>query len=57
MGQEKQKKGKQRKWKVKVKTVVSLLNPETILKFCFLHIPSLHKLDLDHKAAKCTPFK
>ena len=42
MGQEKQKKGKQRKWKVKVKTVVSLLNPKTILKFCFLHIPPLH---------------
>ena len=44
MGQEKQKKRKERKWKVKVKTVLSLLNPKTVLKFCFLRIPQLHKL-------------
>ena len=43
-GKKSKKKGNERKWKVKVKTVVSLLNPKTILKFCFLHIPPLHKL-------------
>ena len=46
MRQEKRKKrgGKERKRKVKVKTAVSLLNPKTILKFCFLRMPELHKL-------------
>ena len=32
------------KAKGKVKTAVSLLNPKTILKFCFLCIPELRKL-------------
>ena len=32
------------KAKGKVKTAVSLLNPKTILKFCFLYIPELRKL-------------
>ena len=44
MRQEKQKKREERKRKVKVKTSVSLLNPKTILKFCFLRMPQLHKL-------------
>ena len=43
MRQEKWKKREERKWKVKVKTPVSLLNPNTISKFCFLHMPELRK--------------
>ena len=47
------------KAKGKVKTAVSLLNPKTILKFCFLYIPELRKLilQLDQKAVKCTTCK
>ena len=42
MRQEKRKKrGEERKWKVKDKTAVSLLN---LSKFCFLHMPELRKL-------------
>ena len=45
MRQEKRKKKEEeRKWKVKVKTAGSLLNPKTISKFCFLHMPKLRKL-------------
>ena len=36
--------GEERKQKVNVKTAVSLLNPKTILKFCFLHMPEHCKL-------------
>ena len=38
------KRREERKWQVKVKTAVSRLNPKTSLKFCFLHMPDLHKL-------------
>ena len=44
MKQEKGKRGEERKWKVKVKTVVSLLNTKTISKFCFLYKPKRRKL-------------
>ena len=56
MGQEKQKKGEGEKVKSKSQDCCVTFKPKN-LKFCFLHIPPLHKLDLDHKAAKCTPFK
>ena len=36
--------GEERKRKVKVKTVVSLLNPKTMLKLCYLRMPELRKL-------------
>ena len=44
MRQEKWIKREERKWKVKVKTVVSLLSPKTISKFSFLCMPELRKL-------------
>ena len=44
MRQEKWKKRGGEKAKGKVKTAVLLLNPKTILKFCFLYIPELCKL-------------
>ena len=44
MRQEKQKKEGRKESKVKVKTAVSLLNPKSISKFCFLHMPKLCKL-------------
>ena len=59
-GKKSAKRGEERKWKVKVKTAVSLLNPKTVSKFCFLHMPELRKLiflHLDQKAAKCTTCK
>ena len=45
-GKKSKKRGEERKRKVKVKTAVhsSLLNPKTILTFCFLHMPKLRKL-------------
>ena len=50
-GQEKKKNDKksegsgvERKGKGKVKTAVSLLNPKTIWKFCFLRMPKICKL-------------
>ena len=39
-----EKKMRQEKRKVKVKTAVSLLNPKTMSKFCFLRMPELRKL-------------
>ena len=42
MRQEKQKRGEERKQKLKVKTAVTLLNP--ISKFCFLRMSELRKL-------------
>ena len=43
-GKKSEKRGEERKRKVKVKTAVSLLNPKTISKFCFLRMPKLRKL-------------
>ena len=43
-GKKSEKRGEERKQKVKVKTSVSLLNPKTILKFCFLCMPELCRL-------------
>ena len=43
-GKKNEKRGEERKRKVKVKTTVSLLNPKTIWKFCFLRMPELCKL-------------
>ena len=45
-GKKSEKRGEERKWKVKVKTAVSLLNSKTISKFCFLRMPELRKLIL-----------
>ena len=39
-----EKRREERKRKVKVKTAVSLLNPKTMSKFCFLRTPELRKL-------------
>ena len=36
--------GVERKRREKVKTAVSLLNPKTISKFCFLRMPKIGKL-------------
>ena len=36
--------GVERKRKEKVKTAVSLLNPKTISKFCFLRMPKIRQL-------------
>ena len=49
-GKKSEKRGKDRKRKVKVKTAESLLNPK---KFCFLPTPE----HLDQKAVKCTTCK
>ena len=61
MRQEKREKRGGEKAKSKVKTAVSLLNPKTISKFCFLlaHAQTLQAdiLHLDQKAAKCTTCK
>ena len=35
---------KEEREKAKNKTAVSLLNPKTLLKFCFLRMPKFHKL-------------
>ena len=43
-GKKSEKRGEERKRKVKVKTAVSLLNPKTMSKFCFLRMPELCKL-------------
>ena len=43
-GKKSKKRGEERKQKVKFKTAVSLLNPKTISKFCFLPMPKLRKL-------------
>ena len=43
-GKESEERGEERKWKVILETAVSLLNPKTITKFCFLHMPKLCKL-------------
>ena len=43
-GKKSEKRGEEKKWKVILKTAVSLLNPKTITKFCFLHMPKLRKL-------------
>ena len=43
-GKKSEKRREERKRKVKVKTAVSLLNPKTISKFCFLRMPELRKL-------------
>ena len=43
-GNKSETRGEERKRKVKVKIAVSLLNPKTILKFCFLRMPELCKL-------------
>ena len=41
-----EKRGEESKWKVTVKTAVSLLNPQKISRFCFLRMPKLHMLIL-----------
>ena len=38
------KEGRRESEKLKVNTAVSLLNPKTISKFCFLRVPKLRKL-------------
>ena len=43
-GKKSETRGEERKRKVKDKIAVSLLNPKTILKFCFLPMPELCKL-------------
>ena len=43
-GKKNKKRREERKRKVKVKTAVSLLNPKTKSKFCFLRMPELRKL-------------
>ena len=60
MSQEKRKKGKEWKRKVKVKIVVSLLNPKIISNFLFsvyARTSQANILHLDQKAAKCTTGK
>ena len=39
-----EKRGEERKWKVKVQSAESLLYPKTISKFCFLCMSEIHKL-------------
>ena len=55
MSKKSEKRGEERKGKVKVKTAVSLLNLKTMSKFCFLRMPEL--LHLDQKAVKSTTSK
>ena len=43
-GKKNERRWEERKPKKKVKTAVSLLNPKTIPKFCFLYMPELCKL-------------
>ena len=43
-GNKREKRGEERKQKVKVKTVESLSHPKTILEFCFLRMPEIRKL-------------
>ena len=43
-GKKSEKRREERKRKVNVKTAVSLLNPKTISKFCFLRMPELRKV-------------
>ena len=40
-GNKREKRGEERKWKVKVKTAESLLYPKTISECCFLHMPEI----------------
>ena len=40
LGKESEKRGKERKRKVKVESVVLLLNPKTMSTFCFLRMPN-----------------
>ena len=42
-GKKSEKRREERKRKVNVKTAVSLLNPKTMSKFCFLRMPELRK--------------
>ena len=42
-GEKSKRKGEEGEQKEKVKSAVSLLIPKTILKFCFLSLPKLHK--------------
>ena len=57
MRQEKQKKrGEERKRKSKVRTAVSLLNPESLLS-AHVQTSQANILHLDQKAAKCTASK
>ena len=43
-GKKSEKRGEEKKQKVKVKTAVSLLEPKTTSKFCYSHMSELHKL-------------
>ena len=54
MRQEKQKKGEERKRKVKVKTAVSLLNPKIFLS-AHARTSQANSLHLDQKAVKLRP--
>jgi len=51
-----EKRGEERKRKVKVKTAVSLLNPKTLLS-AHAQTSQANILHLDRKAAKCTTCK
>ena len=56
MGQEKQKKGEGEKVKSKSQDCCVTFKPKNYLEVLLsAHSPT--SLDLDHKAAKCTPFK
>ena len=55
-----EKRGKERKREVKVKTAVSLLNPETLeilLSAAYARTTQADILHLDQKAVKCTTCK
>ena len=58
-GNKSEKRGEERKRKVKVKTAVSLLNPKTveILLSAHARTSQADTLHLDQKAAKCTTCK
>ena len=57
-GEKSEKRGEERKLKVKVKTAVSLLNPKTQdFAFCAAWTLQANILHLDQKAVKCTTCK
>ena len=59
MSKKSEKRGEERKGKVKVKTAVSLLNPKTveILLSAYARTSQADILHLDQKAVKCTTGK